>query len=72
MTAGADGVVHFWDYEARNKIKSLNYGGNPICAAVVSPKGDMLAYGLGNDWHLGQEGTGRWTPKIGVHLISEN
>jgi len=54
MTAGADGGMHFWDYEAKNKIKTLNYAGNPISAAKVSPKGDMIAYGLGNDWHLGQ------------------
>lgn len=54
MTAGADGGLHFWDYEAKNKIKTLNYGNNPICAAKVSPRGDMIAYGLGNDWHLGQ------------------
>lgn len=53
MTAGSDGGMHFWDYEAKNKIKSLNYGGVPICTAKVSPKGDMVAYGLGNDWHLG-------------------
>lgn len=70
MTAGADGGLHFWDYEAKNKIKTLNYGGNPICAAKVSPKGDMIAYGLGNDWHLGQEGINKWPVKLGVHPIA--
>ena len=54
MTAGSDGVIHFWDYEARNKIKTPNYGGVPVCTAKVSAKGDMIAYGLGNDWHMGQ------------------
>jgi len=52
MTAGSDGGLHFWDYEAKNKIKTLNYG-MPICCAKVSPKGDMIAMGLGNDWHIG-------------------
>lgn len=54
MTAGSDGGMHFWDFEAKNKIKTLNYGGMPITTAKVSAKGDMIAYGLGNDWHLGQ------------------
>jgi mRNA export factor len=72
MTAGADGVVHYWDYEARNKIKTLNYGQQPVCASVISPKGDMMAYALGNDWHLGQEGINKWPTKVGVHPITEN
>lgn len=70
MTAGSDGNMHFWDFEAKNKIRSLNYAGIPICAAKVSPKGDMIAYALGNDWHIGQEGS-KWQPKIGVHMITE-
>lgn len=53
MTAGADGGLHFWDFEAKNKIKTLNYAGIPITTAKVSGKGDMIAYGLGNDWHTG-------------------
>ncbi len=69
MTAGSDGGMHFWDYEAKNKIKSLSYGGFPICTAKVSPKGDMVAYGLGNDWHLGAEGA-KWQTKLGVHIIT--
>lgn len=70
MTAGSDGMMHFWDYEAKNKIKSFSYAGIPICHAKVSLAGDMVAYGLGNDWHLGAEGS-KWAPKIGVHLITE-
>lgn len=53
MTAGSDGGMHFWDYEAKNKIKSLSYGGIPICCAKVNTAGNMIAYGLGNDWHIG-------------------
>jgi len=69
MTAGSDGMMHFWDYEVRNKIKSLNFGGTPICQAKVSPLGDMIAYGLGNDWHLGADGN-KWPPRIGVHKLT--
>jgi mRNA export factor len=54
MTGGSDGFLHFWNYELKNKIKSFNFGGIPVCAAKINPQGDMLAYGLGNDWHIGE------------------
>ena len=71
MTAGSDGGMHFWDYEAKNKIKTLNYG-MPICCAKVSPKGEMIAIALGNDWHVGAEGASKWQTKLGVHAITDN
>jgi hypothetical protein len=71
MTAGSDGVITFWDYKARNKIKSFNYGLNPICCASTSSNGSMVAYANGNDWHVGAEGIGQWPNRIGVHLITE-
>ena len=40
--------------------------------AKVSPNGGMLAYGLGDDWHLGSGGKGKWQVKLGVHIIGEN
>ena len=42
----------YWDYKAKNRIKGFNLK-YPICAAEVSPKGNMVVYSLGNDWHLG-------------------
>ncbi len=72
MTAGSDGFLHIWDFEIKNKIKSLNYGGMPICVAKVSHPGDMIAYALGNDWHLGEEGNNMWTIKLGVHILTES
>lgn len=71
MTAGSDGVMSFWDFKARNKIKSFNYNSYPITCAAVSPSGQMVAYGNGNDWHVGTEGINKWPNRIGVHIISE-
>lgn len=71
MTAGSDGVMSFWDYKARNKIKAFTYG-SPLCCASVSPSGSMVAYGTGNDWHIGEEGVGKWQNKIGVHIVADN
>ncbi len=70
LTAGSDGVMSFWDYKARNKIKSFNYASNPVCCSSVSAAGNMIAYANGNDWHLGQEGIGKWANRIGVHLVT--
>jgi hypothetical protein len=70
MTCGSDGLMNFWDFNVRNKIKSLTYGATPICCAKVSPMGDLIAYGLGNDWHIGIEGN-KWQPRIGVHKLTE-
>ena len=44
----------------------------PICCAKVSPKGDMIAIALGNDWHVGAEGANKWQTKLGVHAITDN
>ena len=72
LTAGSDGALSIWDFEAKNKIKLLNYANNPITKAKVSQRGNMIAYGLGNDWHVGLEGNNLWTPKVGVHVVAEN
>ncbi len=70
MTCGSDGVINFWDFNVRNKIKFINFGGTPVCTAKVSPLGDFIAYGLGNDWHIGIEGN-KWAPRLGVHKLTE-
>jgi WD40 repeat protein len=70
MSCGSDGYINFWDFNVRNKIKCLGYAGFPICCAKLSPMGDMIAYGLGNDFHIGIEGN-KWQPKLGVHRLTE-
>lgn len=72
LTAGSDGALSIWDFEAKNKIKLLSYGSVPICKAKVSQRGNMIAYGLGNDWHMGIDGNGLWQPKVGVHLVADS
>ena len=62
----------FWDFDAKNKIKSFTYAEQtPICCAALNPSGELFAYMLGNDWHLGVEGVGKWKNKLCVHIISE-
>jgi hypothetical protein len=53
MTGGADGCMQYWDYEAKNKIKQFSYMKTPVTAAKLNHTGELVAYGLGNDWHMG-------------------
>lgn len=61
-----------WDYGAKNKIKNFNLMGNPVCKAKTSPNGDLFAYGIGYDWHVGIEGDKIWKPSIAVHFVPDN
>jgi WD40 repeat protein len=70
LTSGSDGVVNFWDYKQRQKIKQFSYASNPICCSNISPNGSIVAYATGNDWHIGQEGIGKWQNRIGAHIIT--
>ena len=70
-TCGSDGQSHIWNYLSKNKLKSLNYNKIPVCFSKISPKGQYMAYGLGNDWHIGVEGE-KWKPKLAVYKVSKS
>lgn len=63
--------MHFWDHQTKTRLKSFSFNSNPICYSGVSYCGRYLAYGMGNDWHMGPEGE-KWKPKLGVHEIQPN
>lgn len=69
-TSGSDGTMHYWNHGTKNKIKSFNYNGNPVCCTSVSHGGNYMAYALGNDWHIGAEGE-KWRPRIAVHEVQQ-
>ncbi|KAJ1913146.1 RNA export factor gle2 [Mycoemilia scoparia] len=52
-TAGADGMICFWDKVARSKTGSLEKLGSPVTAMAYSPDGRKFAYALGYDWGKG-------------------
>lgn len=72
FTGGADGFLLLWDYQARNKIKQFGFGRTPMTAGKMSPSGEMLAYALGNDWHVGPEGISQWKTKLAVHYVKDD
>lgn len=73
MTAGAEGQMVFWDYEAKNKIKTFQYSAMPIVTSKMSPDGKFLAYALGNDFSKGPESYSmNIQNKLCVHSIPDN
>ena len=66
--------MFFWDFEAKNKIKSFHFGTvNPVSAGSIDASGHFLAYSLGYDWHEGIQGANKYSkPKIVVHQIQDN
>jgi WD40 repeat protein len=71
LSAGSDGVINFWDFKQRQRIKQFSYGSKPVCCTSISANGSWIAYATGNDWHIGQEGVGKWQNRIGIHVITE-
>ncbi len=73
MTAGSEGQMVFWDYEAKNKIKTFQYNNLSIVAAKMSPDGKYLAYALGNDFSKGPDSYQmNIQNKLFVHFIPDN
>lgn len=73
FTAGGDGVINFWDQDAKNKIKSFNFKGVPVTRVKMSDDGQLMAYALGYDWQKGIWGLDpNLKPKIFVHAMAEN
>lgn len=72
-TAGGDGVINFWDQDAKNKIKSFNFKGSPVNRVRISDDGQLMVYALGYDWQKGIWGLDpNMKPRIFVHGITEN
>lgn len=72
-TAGGDGVLNFWDQDAKNKIKTLNFKGVPVNKVKISDDGQLMAYALGYDWQKGIWGMDpQMKPRVYVHIMMEN
>jgi mRNA export factor len=52
-TGGSDGTFHFWDKEAKSRLKGYPSVGGSISAAAFNGRGDVFAYAVSYDWHKG-------------------
>lgn len=68
---GSSQALSVWNYQSKNRIDSTPTG-KPVTCGQVSPSGYFLAYGLGDDYHLGPDIPVVQPPTLCVHYISEN
>jgi mRNA export factor len=52
-TAGSDGTFHFWDKDAKHRLKGYPEVGGSISATGFSRTGNIFAYAVSYDWSKG-------------------
>jgi mRNA export factor len=55
-TAGSDGTFHFWDKDAKHRLKGYPEVGGPITATDFDRSGNIFAYAVSYDWSKGYQG----------------
>lgn len=52
-TAGSDGTFHFWDKDAKHRLKGYPEVGGTIAATEFNRSGNIFAYAVSYDWSKG-------------------
>ncbi|KAA6410667.1 MAG: nuclear pore complex [Lasallia pustulata] len=52
-TAGSDGTFHFWDKDAKHRLKGYPEVGGTISATCFNRNGNVFAYAVSYDWSKG-------------------
>ncbi|KAM3557408.1 hypothetical protein ARSEF4850_005085 [Beauveria asiatica] len=69
-TAGSDGTFHFWDKDAKHRLKGYPNVGGSITATTFNKSGSIFAYAVGYDWSKGyQHNTQNLPIKVMLHPI---
>ncbi|EGP83103.1 poly(A)+ RNA export protein [Zymoseptoria brevis] len=69
-TAGSDGTFHFWDKDAKHRLKGYPEVGGTISATAFNRTGSIFAYAVSYDWSKGYQFNTQQTPnKIMLHPI---
>ncbi|KAJ5935883.1 hypothetical protein N7454_005181 [Penicillium verhagenii] len=70
-TAGSDGTFHFWDKDAKHRLKGYPAVGGPISSTAFNHDGTIFAYAVSYDWSKGYMGnTQPNTSKIMLHPVA--
>jgi len=70
-TAGSDGTFHFWDKDAKHRLKGYPEVGGTISATSFNRTGNIFAYAVSYDWSKGYQGNNAQYPnKIMLHPIA--
>jgi len=69
-TAGADGTFHFWDKDAKHRLKGYPAVGGSIVATDFNRGGNIFAYAVSYDWSKGHGGNrSDYQNKIMLHPV---
>lgn len=69
-TAGSDGTYHFWDKDAKHRLKGYPAVGGTISATDFNRQGTIFAYAVSYDWSQGYSAnTPQYPNKIMLHPV---
>ncbi|KAJ6460414.1 WD40-repeat-containing domain protein [Mycena vitilis] len=72
-TCGADGSIHFWDKDARNRLKTFDAAPGPISTTAFNRNGSIFAYAVSYDWSKGHSGMTPGHPnKLMLHACKDD
>lgn len=70
-TAGSDGTYHFWDKDAKHRLKGYPKVGQSITSTAFNANGTIFAYGMSYDWSKGYQGNDQNAPnKVMLHPVN--
>ncbi|KAF5342084.1 hypothetical protein D9611_001906 [Ephemerocybe angulata] len=71
-TCGSDGTIHFWDKDARTRLKTFEAAPGPISTTAFNRTGNLFAYAVSYDWSKGHTGMTPGHPnKIMIHACKD-
>ncbi|EGE79640.1 Poly(A)+ RNA export protein, variant [Blastomyces dermatitidis ATCC 18188] len=69
-TAGSDGTFHFWDKDAKHRLKGYPSVGGTISSSAFNKTGNIFAYAVSYDWSKGYTNNTPQTPnKVMMHPV---
>ncbi|KAJ4480037.1 WD40-repeat-containing domain protein [Lentinula aciculospora] len=72
-TGGSDGTIHFWDKDARTRLKTFEAAPGPITASAFNRTGSIFAYAVSYDWSKGHSGMTPGHPnKLMLHACKDD
>ena len=71
-TAGSDGTFHFWDKDAKHRLKGYPQVGGSITSTQFNKNGQIFAYAVSYDWSKGYQGNNPQYPnKVMLHPVAQ-
>ncbi|RAL09291.1 putative nuclear pore complex protein (SonA) [Aspergillus homomorphus CBS 101889] len=71
-TAGSDGTFHFWDKDAKHRLKGYPSVGGTISTTAFNRTGTIFAYAVSYDWSKGYSAnTPQLANKVMLHPVAQ-